>query len=167
MRCHHVQQRLVAYQDRELSPGERTQVDDHLRTCDRCQTDEDALFAVTPQAQLIVPWHLKQQLRDQVDIEILWALAQAKPEQTVRSERWARWWTRHTELSRMSVAVYAALLLGALAWGGLNWQHASLLEAEIARHEIVDSVSTSPPTKIPATQYKPASYTPKGDDTYR
>jgi anti-sigma factor RsiW len=167
MRCHHVQQRLVAYQDRELSPGEHAKVCDHLSGCDRCQADEDALFAVTPQAQLMVPWHLEQQLRDRVDIEVLWALAQARPEPPVRSRRWARWWTAQTEMSRMSVAMYAALLLGAIAWGGLNWRQASLLEGEIARQEIADGLVTSPPSKIPAAQYKPASYTPEADDTYR
>jgi len=167
MRCHAVQQRLVAYQDDELSPGERTRVDDHLRECARCQADEDAIFAATPRPQLVVPWHIEQRLRDEVDAEILWALAQVRPAPQSLAIRWRRWWNRDTQLSRFTAAAYAILLVGAVTWGGLNWWSLSVLEAQIARPEIVDTRDRTPDANIPAEQYQPASYSPNSDDQYR
>lgn len=34
--CEEVLRHLAEYLDRELTPGERAQVEEHLRTCERC-----------------------------------------------------------------------------------------------------------------------------------
>jgi len=139
---------------------------EHLRHCARCQLEEHALFAVTPRPQLIIPWHVQQQLRDKVDAEILWAIAERTP-QTAEPRRWTRWWRRDTQVSRRTAAGYAAALIAAVAWGGFNWWSLTALEAEVARQEIIAPHDASEKSKIPAAQYQPAAYTPHGDDGYR
>ena len=166
MRCRTVQERLVAYQDNELSPGEQSRVQEHLTRCARCQADEDALFAATPRPELIVSWHIQHQLEERVDAEVLWALAQERPTASQRS-RWTRWMSRDTQFSRGAVFAYAAVLIGAVAWGTTNWWSLSVLEAEIALHEDGRPVDTMACDEIPAKQYRPAAYTPDEESGYR
>ncbi len=166
MRCTAVQQRLVAYQDQELSPGEQARVSEHLNRCIRCQAEEDALFSVTPRPELVVPQHVQEHLQEAVDADILWALALQRPPPTVGTQ-WARWWSRDAQFSRTAVFAYAAILLCAVSWGMTNWWTVSKLEAEIARQETIETIATPPGTDIPAQQYRPAAYTPDEEGGYR
>jgi len=166
MRCRAVQKRLVAYQDDELSPGDRAKVDEHLTQCAQCHDDDDALFAVTPRPELIVPWQVQHTLSERVDADILWALAQ-EPVAPTRMRSWNRWWSRDTQFSRGAVLAYATILIGAVAWGATNWWTLSMLEAEIARYDYAQPLDANPGAEIPAVQYRPAAYTPDEEAGYR
>ena len=75
MRCRSVKERLVAWQDRELSPGEEAQVTEHLAQCADCAARERALWAVEPEDRLLVPIHIERELQRRLDA----ATASASP----------------------------------------------------------------------------------------
>lgn len=42
--CRHIQKKLSAYQDGEVEPVEKEAIEDHLRTCDACRKEHEALI---------------------------------------------------------------------------------------------------------------------------
>jgi predicted anti-sigma-YlaC factor YlaD len=43
MKCHNVQKKLSAYQDRELKPGDQKEIGKHLLSCKSCRTQYEQL----------------------------------------------------------------------------------------------------------------------------
>ena len=155
MRCRAVTRRLVAYQDRELSPGEHTRVEEHLATCARCRDLEARLAAATPVPALhpgaadLAAYHAQLDAA----IEAEWANPQrpAAPPPLVD-------WQDHLP-TRRTVAWAAAMLL-TLTWGLSNWWTARELRAELAERATTPAPWTE---TIPADQYRPASWSPDRD----
>jgi predicted anti-sigma-YlaC factor YlaD len=46
MKCHSVQKKLTAYQDKELKPGEQEEVSKHMLSCQSCREEYDKLERV-------------------------------------------------------------------------------------------------------------------------
>ena len=67
MRCRSIKERLVAWQDRELSPGEEAQVAEHLAQCADCAAQERALSGIEPEDALLIPIHIERELRRRLD----------------------------------------------------------------------------------------------------
>ena len=42
--CRHIRKKLSAYQDGEVEPAEKEAIEDHLRTCDACRKEHEALI---------------------------------------------------------------------------------------------------------------------------
>ena len=42
--CRHIRKKLSAYQDRELNPAENDAIETHLRMCESCQKEHEALL---------------------------------------------------------------------------------------------------------------------------
>ena len=42
--CRHIRKKLSAYQDRELNPAENDAIETHLRTCEACRKEHEALL---------------------------------------------------------------------------------------------------------------------------
>lgn len=166
MRCRHVRARLVAFQDGELSPGEMQQVAEHLRRCPDCHQLDRRLQAVTPQARLLLPADVLARLHARVDGPVVRGIATERPQDPPPA--WSRW----VLLLRRELAVpfgaaltYATLLVLALAWGLSNWWTVHTLEARIAVTEGASQRALAQ-EPIPASHYRPASWTPGEDAGY-
>jgi anti-sigma factor RsiW len=160
--CRAVRKRLVAYQDRELSPAEASQVDEHLAGCTACADLERRLAAVTPRRFLQVDPRVEEAMWARLDAAVHAAIDQAPH---TRPERpWARahrWLAEETRLPTAAVLAYGALLMLAVAWGASNWWAASQLQARLEAHPTVTALDTPIlPDEIPADQYRPAAYSP-------
>jgi anti-sigma factor RsiW len=68
MKCHHIQKKLSAYQDRELGPKEQEQVRSHLLSCRACRgqyAEFERVWKIVGQFEEIrpVPWFYRQLVR--------------------------------------------------------------------------------------------------------
>jgi anti-sigma factor RsiW len=150
MRCDEVRERLVAWDDGELSPGEATQVGEHVRGCRACAARGEALRSVTPVApQWAVPDHVLRALHERVTGDVVHAAA-APPEVpdpiVVRLHRFLR---REAQVPMAAVVGYAALLLLAVSLAVSGWWTAA------PSRTVADQPST-----LPSEQYEPASFQP-------
>lgn len=158
MRCEEVRERLVAWDDGELSPGEATQVDEHVRSCRACAARDEALRAATPSApQWSVPDHVLRALHERVTGDIVLAAA-ALPEANVPvALRLHRFLRREAQVPMAAVVAYAALLVLAVSLAVTGWWTTT------PSGTVADQPST-----LPSEQYEPASFqpgTPAADDT--
>ena len=158
MNCDEIADRLVAFQDDELGPSERDLVARHLRGCADCAAHEQALAAVTPKPSLVLPRHQQFQHWDKLDQALAAAAAEDLAPQVIRPSLWARL-RDGLFLPLPAVAGYALLLLLSLGFGLSQWHSARTLQAEL-RHR-APAVAATP---MPADQYRPASWSPEGDE---
>jgi anti-sigma factor RsiW len=153
MNCTAVRTRIVAWQDRELSPGEHVLVAEHLGSCAACRNQERRLAAVTPEPFLHVPPRIEADFYDRLDraVEAAWAHpAPPQPPSMVARMR------QTIPIPFTSAILYAVALLAALGWGGWNWWTARGLEQALAARPAIEP----PVTTIPAEQFRPASWSP-------
>ena len=160
MNCRATRKRLVAFQDGELSPGERSQVSKHLAGCATCRHLERRLGAATPEPFLWVPEEHQVALEAALDASAL-AAHDGEP----RTLQWS-WLSRRTHLPAGAVLAYGALLVLALMWGVGNWLEARSLQVALQELHVGAPVGTElgvAPLEIPADQFRPASWTPESD----
>ena len=159
MRCDEVRDRLVAWQDAELSPGEATRVEEHLAGCADCRLRERRLAAATPRPELLrprldrrVPPDLLASLAERVSAEVVLAEARrVDPAPEVPPARAVGAWLRSEARVPMGwILVYAALLFGAIGFGlsGL-WNPTAPPQPRVTR--AADN---------PSGQFQPAAYDP-------
>ena len=159
MHCSWVQDRLVAFSDGELSPGEATFVAEHLDGCDDCEQLELRLAAVTPQNALEIPPEVMARMAQAVDDAVFEALEQplVAPPPTVRT-RWTRWLRRDRDLSNGAAIGYGLLLAACVGWGLSNWiAYQELQQEMMLATPVAVSAPTSPAT-IDSNDYEEASY---------
>ena len=161
MTCREVSDRLVAWQDAELSPAEATRVREHLGRCGRCAARERRLAAATPRARLRVPDAVLARLEDRVDAEVVLALAERAPARPGLARRALGWLGAETRVPTAGLLVYAAALGLALAWGASNWWALSRLDGRVAGAAGTDGAPAAASGEIPAEQFAPAAYDPE------
>lgn len=180
MRCAWVEQRLVAWRDDELSPGEATFVMEHVDRCPACAALDARLQDATPDPWLAPPPDVLARMHAALDAAIeRESNAEATrpaPRSVVNASRigrWARWLRRDRDLSNASAIGYVALLAACFGWGLSNWM-AIETSAPGSMPEAAQA-SVSAPTDprdmdpaasgaaIPAEQYRPASWSPRDE----
>lgn len=145
MSCIDVRDRLVAWQDEELSPGETVLVAEHLDGCAACRDQERGLARATPRPFLQIPAAMDRAALDRLhralDVAAVTPAPRARPRPAL------------PDLSRFA---YAAILMTAIGFGLYQWSSARRLEAELASR-----IETPVPSAaIPGDQYMPASWKP-------
>lgn len=155
--CHWVEDRLVALQDGELSPGETHFVMEHLAGCASCTDLEEALLAATPAPSLVVPAEIQAALEAAVEQAVERALTTPADPPPAPHRPWTRWLRRDRDLSNGSLLAYGFLLAACMGWGLSNWFAVADLEARIAAQEATP-VHTLPGTELAPDQYRPASF---------
>lgn len=149
MRCDEARDRLVARDDGELSPGEATQVDEHLRGCAACAAHRGALQAVTPRPRARPPAHALRRLDDALDVDLLLAKAAEAPAAEPLSTRARRFFGAEVTVPRTHALAYAAALLLAVGLAVAGWWSGEA-PATVADHA----------APLPSVQYEPASFRP-------
>ena len=164
MHCRGVRRRLVAFQDGELSPGEHTQVRDHLGRCEACARLEQRLAQVTPRPFLELDPELQETMWGRLDaaIDAAFRHQQSLPRPS-RVQVWWRWLTEETTVPTGAMLAYAALLLVAITWGAHNWWTAQQLQLALDRRDGAAPVQVVVPAEIPADQFRPAAWVPEED----
>ncbi|MEZ4236713.1 MAG: zf-HC2 domain-containing protein [Myxococcota bacterium] len=158
--CNEVIPRLVAWQDGELSPGEATQVSEHVAGCAGCARAHHRLAITAPLPPPAPPAAVQRRLAAAFDVDAILAAAEA-PEPAVppapswASAAWAHL-ARPSAVPRAAVLVYLALLAAALGWGASNWW-------ALRDTGAVALDPAHPSGAIPASQFRPAAYDPAGD----
>lgn len=165
MQCSWVIDKLVAFQDDELSPGECTFVGEHLDGCDACSEHEIALRDVTPEPFLEIPPEVLAQMAAAIDQAVADELASPKrpmaPSLWTRSTRWLR---KDRDTPNGALLGYGLVLAACLSWGVSNWFAVQALQAEVERPTIAHTTAGDPAGAIvPSDQYQPASWTPEDD----
>lgn len=156
MDCREVAERLVAWQDAELSPGESTRVREHLARCPACRVADRRLADATPRVRLVVPPEVRARLEHRVDAGVILALAD-RPEARPTAIRVRRWLAHETRVPTVALAAYAVLLAATVAWGlSSAW---SLARLDPAGRVAGDGAGA--PREIPADQFVPAAYDPE------
>jgi anti-sigma factor RsiW len=147
MACSEVSERLTAWQDRELSPGEHALVSEHLERCERCRVRERRLARATPGPMPKLHREVQEALWTKLDAALDEAALRPATPGAVR---------RPLPVPSAFQLVYAAALLAAVLWGWFNHVTAQNLQAaldtERARHV--------PSAEIPADQFRPVSFVP-------
>lgn len=165
MSCSEVQDRLVAWQDGELSPGETLQVGEHLEGCAACARLEARLDAATPRARLAPPAGVRAALADRVSAEVILALAErppAPPPPPSPAARLGRWLRRDATVPRGAVAGYLVVLAVVVGWGLSSWWSlAALRAADADPHRAAQTSPATGAPEIPADQWRPAAYNPE------
>jgi anti-sigma factor RsiW len=153
MRCDEVRERLVAWDDGELSASEAAQVAAHARRCPSCAAHGEALRAVTPRLPaLTVPDAVRRRLEERVDPARIFAAA-AQPEATQPwSNRARAFLRREAQVPMPMVVAYAAVLTLAVSAAVVGWWSAPPPVAVAEQ-----------PSLVPAEQFEPASFTPAPD----
>lgn len=161
MNCRAVRSRLVACQDRELSPAEELRVREHLDACADCRHLDEALAAVTPRPFLpsdpVAEAALWERLDAALDAERARGVSVRAPNPIERARTWL---SEDTRMPTSAVIAYAALLLLAVAWGTGNWWEMRNLQASLDHGA---TRVTAAPEQIPADQYRPAAFHPESD----
>ncbi|MEZ4317977.1 MAG: zf-HC2 domain-containing protein [Myxococcota bacterium] len=161
MQCPWVQERLVAFADGELSPGEATWVAEHLESCDACAQLDLRLRDVTPEPGLEIPADVMERMARAVDDAVLAALDEPPAVETpTTAARWGRWLRRDRDLSNGAMLAYGILLAACVGWGVSNWLVVQELRQEVQRSPVAATAPTNSAT-IDSTQYEPASYQPE------
>ena len=154
MHCSEAEPQLVAWQDGELSPSANHQLEEHLDRCAPCRTLAERLAASTPAPFHAPPNDVQARLEAALNVDAILAAADRRGPLT-HPFRLPRWLREETEISRMTILAYAAILALTFGWGVANWSQTPLGIAG------VQPVPAGLSSEIPADQFAPASYTPK------
>lgn len=149
MRCQTVQERLVAWQDGELAPGEAVRVEEHLHRCPDCVVLEQKLAAATPEPFVqLPPLSFEDQRR----------LSEVLDRTEVDAP--ALMWRPELDLQRLVPHVlWAAAVMAVLAWGLGNHFQAQALQAQI------DAAPAPAPVVLDGADFRPASWAPPETDS--
>lgn len=144
MHCRAVKQRLVAWRDAELSPGESVRVQEHLKGCASCRELDARLVAVTPAPFAVLP-------PLSADAERSLARALDETEVDCAPEPWlpALDWSALTPHM-----AWAAIVLMCLGWGASRHATATALQAKL------DARSAPPETVLDGSGFREASWSP-------
>ncbi len=156
MNCIDVRPRLVAFQDGELSPGEQTQVVEHLHSCTDCTEHELQLAAVTPEPFLDIP---------DADLDAKWLrldeVLAAELDHPVRipvpAPMWLRvsnWLSEEMPMSTGTVLAYAAALMLVAMWGANNWKTAHDLQMAAQAAPERPLMVIAPSAEIPESDFR-------------
>jgi hypothetical protein len=156
MNCGAVRERLVAFQDHELMPGEHVLVGEHLARCEACHDLERRLADATPRPFATLPAATRQRLWRELD-RALDAASHLPPTVPPGPARWSCA-LRPVELPAAAVVAYGLMLGLALGWGLHGWQSSRALEADIARRDV--QVAT---TVVPRDQYRTTAWVPAAE----
>jgi anti-sigma factor RsiW len=162
MHCTAVKQRLVAWRDEELSPGEAVRVEEHLARCPSCRALEMRLAAVTPEPFLTVA-PVSQAASD--------ALARALDEvEDATEERSSEAPSAYSILDFSELAphlAWAVVVMLCLGWGLSRHATALSLQAQLdaqgaPQESVLDGASFreaswAPPERQPETRTQPSS----------
>ncbi len=148
MDCEDVLDRLVALEEGELGPSEEELVRRHLAGCPTCATVSSRLGQSLPRPGLAVPLVVRNRL---ARLEASTLLAAADPLPSGRRARPAT-----VSLPVPAAVGYAAVLVVVLAWGMANWRERAVLEARLA----LGPPQAAAAPEIPASDYRPAAWTP-------
>jgi anti-sigma factor RsiW len=149
MRCDEARDRLVAWDDGELSPGEATQVAAHVRGCLACAGHAAALRAVTPRPRPVVPADVLARLHARVDPDVVLTAAARPAPPTSFGAGVRGFLRREAQVPMGAVLAYAAVLALAVGLAAFGWWGAPT-ELRVADQ----------PEPLPSEQYEPASFTP-------
>lgn len=165
MHCTTTKQRIVAFQDAELSPGEHTRVQEHLAVCSDCQNDEKRLDRVGP-LRLDIPLPAYQAMHEVTDPDLVWHLASTRPLGT-DSAPWDGWLTQHVEVPNWWLVAAAALLATTIGWAVSTSASLGEANAELAsRATSAPTAIVSPGAEVPADQFRAASWRASDDPVY-
>ena len=165
MQCTAIQQRLVAFQDSELSPGELVRVQEHLASCSTCRSDQRSLDRIGP-LRLEIPIHATRAMHEVTHPDLIWELAASRPKST-SVEPWSRWLTREIEVPTWWVLAAAALLATSIGWAASS--SVSLDRSAVARAARAPSPPSAvmaPGAEVPANQFRAASWRASDDPVY-
>jgi anti-sigma factor RsiW len=168
MRCSWVQDRLVAFADDELSPGETVFVAEHLETCEVCASMDARLRAASPRPALVVPAGVLDAMAAQIDAAIddeLSSPAQAPEPSGLAAlpgvARAGRWLRRDREMSNGAMLGWGLLFAACFGWGLSNWL---AVPADPTATTPTFTAAPTPSDEIDSQQYRPASYAIDGED---
>lgn len=128
MDCHEIGDRMAAWLDAELSPGEAELFARHVEGCEACEgllRRMEAQRFVRP--ALPDPEALGHWARLDAAVAAEWRRQELERPPALRA---APWWRRELRLPGLAAGAYAAVLL--LALGLAGWQTARLTQAETA-----------------------------------
>ncbi|TNE90961.1 MAG: hypothetical protein EP330_06755 [Deltaproteobacteria bacterium] len=144
MRCRAVQERLVAWRDGELAPGEAVRVEEHVAGCVDCRVLDEHLLAATPEPFLDIP---------PISAEAEARLARMLDETTVDAP--ALMWQPEVDWRRLAPhALWAAAVLLCLGWGLTKHYEAQALQAQL------DAAPAPAETVLGEGDFRPASWAP-------
>jgi len=162
--CRAVRMQLVAFQDGELSPGQRTQVREHLDRCAACAKLERRLEEVTPRPFVEVDPELQETMWRRLDAAIDAAFRRQRTlPPPSRLQLWWRWLAEETTVPTGAMLAYASLLLIAITWGAHNWWTAQQLQLALNQRDASAPMQLVVPAEIPADQFRPAAWAPEED----
>lgn len=170
MRCAAVQRRLVAWQDRELSPGESVKVSEHLERCPECRAAEARLATVGLLEPVAVPAHIEARLRAATNVDAILTAAADESRRTPfpADPWWQRWLVDGIEVPGWSVLAAAAAVSLLAIWALHTRVELAGTQAELAARAIPLSAGPeAPPIDLPADQFQPAAYQPGEEHGYR
>jgi len=164
MHCAWVQDRLVAFADQELSPGEDSFVAEHISHCADCRELESQLRECSPEPSIAIPPEVLNKLAMAVDLAVSEEFDRPTvPVEPASTTRWARWLRRDRDLSNGAMLSYGVLFAACLGWGLSNWVAVQELRAQTRAPSIFTAAPTRSST-IGVDQYVPASYSPEDAD---
>lgn len=165
MRCDWVEERLVAFRDGELSPGEATFVEEHVARCPACAEHDAALMDATPEHALTVPPEVLARMIAAVDASLDEAVDGPR-RAAVRPGalgRWARWLRRDRDMPNAAVLGYSVLLAACVGWGLSNWLALQQMRDDTPARVAATASDAVVPSgaALPSDQYQPASWSPE------
>ena len=169
MRCAAVQKRLVAWQDRELAPGEDARVSEHLETCATCSAAEHRLSSVQVEAPGIPP-HVLAKLHAATDVDALMAAAaDENRREPFPPEPWfRRYFIEAIEVPAWSVMAAAAAVILLAGYALQSQQELGYAQAELAARTVPqDTMPEAAPIGLQPEDFRPVGYQPPEDDGYR
>ena len=165
MHCTAIQQRLVAFQDAELSPGEHVRVYEHLATCITCRSDHRSLERIGP-LRLEIPVHALRAMHEVTHPDLIWELAASRPE-TSYTTPWKKWLNRGIELPTWWVLAAAALLATSIGWAASTSASLHFSTTELATRATPPPATVmAPGSEVPANQFRSASWRASDDTVY-
>jgi anti-sigma factor RsiW len=110
MDCQTATERMAGWVDGQLSPGEQELMETHLHRCTSCSSLATAMGAqpLAPPSPVILPAQFWDRMDATLQSELSAAPPLPPPTPLLR---------RRLQLGPVSMAAYAALLLGAIGWG--------------------------------------------------
>jgi anti-sigma factor RsiW len=143
--CRKIRDRMSAWLDQELSPGEGAQLEGHLSQCSTCATLRDRLQEQSSLLALLPPGPhpgvSDPSFWNRMDADLSGELDQMEArclDQGLKAEAWRE---RRVSVPMAMVVAYAAVLILAVWWG---WEHSPSVAHPEIRAETVAEVEAMP-----------------------